>query len=1046
MATTVEQRSVSVRIDGKEVENSLKSIQKATNALYNEVAKLTPAAANYQEKLEELQNARAVLDEHRQRIRGIEDAWFKNIPAIKEFAAAAIGALAIDRVVEFGKALVHNGVEMDTNLRKAASVLANELGKINNEAEKHAHTFGIARSQYVGATADMSAFFQSQFATREEGAKLGNEAVKLAGVLAGFKGGGAENFKEALEAIKGGFSDNVEELAKFNIALSDDIIKSALAERGIDKLNAKQQEHAKGLVLLQLIQEKATAQITAFGDTAGSVARNMAELEAMLKEIADTLSKILVPILAVALAGIKPLIDALGSVADWAYKVANPLQSLTEEFGKQKDKVKDLERSVNPLLTRYDELASKTKLTKKEQGELKDVTQKIGEIMPIAADGTDKYGKALMINTNIAREYINMEKVRLEYINKSAIAETESAIRQYEKQVLFEKMVLDSKQKLITIGHGDNIREINRAMTNEELGQQMQSVANLQKLIDGANSQLKYLKGDVLKLPEAAKPNLGGMSEQQVKDAENRAKQIQSQLEKLRDAVKSHNSDLLAQNMRDDERDAERIKEKYRHDIELAEKLEKEKGKIGSEAHSLRLQLETARDAEIEAKKKENAEKIIDDLKKLSSRYALTEGDVAIDELAKKLNAIKAKFADEFSKVKQAEQSSDPAVKAQAKQTRLDLERAENAELEAERTRHVLEMAKKAQESFEQTTLANADDREREVWSVIFHYQKLIDENMSNHEMVKQLTESQAREIGEIRAKYREEDLKKEKDTNKKKLEVLKMAQDADEAKQKARFDTMHSFNNLLGAVLGESAKHSIAYFILTKGLAIAEILMNAKREASAIKTAYAAQALSASFMGPAGIALAPSLIATGNVLAGQAILRGVLSAATVAATGIAEWKANQKAEGGFTDVVGAQDGKTYRARIGGRATTGPVLDPTVFLAGEKPEYVIAYPEMQNPIVADFVGVVESIRQRRVRGYADGGLVQEGNEKPVRSVASVLPSVSGGLNGNNERFLSLMERFMTLIENGIYAKVTTEDAFELRKLMNKAVNQAGYEP
>lgn len=701
---------------------SLQGLEDSYADLYKEIKKTDAAAEGYEKKVERLKQLEVQIDEHKKGLKGIEEGWMKNIPAVATFAAAAVAAFAVDKLREFGSALMHNAVEMDTNLRKAASVLANDLGKINNEAEKHAHTFGIARSQYVGAAADMSAFFQSQFASREEGAKLGNEAVKLAGILAGFKGGGAEQFAEALEAMKGGFSDNVEELAKFNIALSDDIIKATLAERGIDKLSAKQQEHAKGLVLLELIQKKATAQIQAFGDTSGSVARNAAELEAMLKEIGDTLSKILIPILSAALIVIKPVLDALGDIADAAFEAANPLQALTEEFRQQKDKVADLEKTYIPLMARYDVLANKMKLSKKEQTELKEITEKIGEAIPKATAATDQYGKAIIINTQAGREYIEMEKVRLAYINKAAIAEAESALAQLTQRHQTEKFILDAKEKSGLVASTTTMAYISGTvkLTDEQLKDQQGKVLQLQNDIEKMAKNIRELNGENIKLPEAPKPDLSGKTQQEMTDAANRAKQIQNELKRLREAVKAHESDLLAQNMRDDERDEERIREKYRKDIELAQSLEKEKGKIGEEARKLRVELEETRDNEVAAKKKENAEKIIDDLKKLSAKYSVNEGDLLLDELQKKLAAIKAKFADEFAKVTKAETSKDPSVKAQAQQTRVDLEKAENAEMEAERTRHVMELAKKQDELWQKTQLANADGMEKEILQVIF--------------------------------------------------------------------------------------------------------------------------------------------------------------------------------------------------------------------------------------------------------------------------------------------------------------------------------------
>lgn len=79
-----------------------------------------------------------------------------------------------------------------------------------------------------------------------------------------------------------------------------------------------------------------------------------------------------------------------------------------------------------------------------------------------------------------------------------------------------------------------------------------------------------------------------------------------------------------------------------------------------------------------------------------------------------------------------------------------------------------------------------------------------------------------------------------------------------------------------------------------------------------------------------------------------------------------------QFAEGGYTTVTGANDGKKYNAKVKGKANAGVLTGgPQLVLANEKgPEYFIPNPMLNDPQVIDHVRAIENIR---VRQFADGG-------------------------------------------------------------------------
>lgn len=107
-----ENRNVTIRINGREVANSIKSIEKEFHRLRNEVKKTTRGSDEYNRKMAELRRTKAILDQHRQGIRGVRGAWsgFGNMIKTQLAPLFAIGTLvnvlrgAFNTIRDFGAA------------------------------------------------------------------------------------------------------------------------------------------------------------------------------------------------------------------------------------------------------------------------------------------------------------------------------------------------------------------------------------------------------------------------------------------------------------------------------------------------------------------------------------------------------------------------------------------------------------------------------------------------------------------------------------------------------------------------------------------------------------------------------------------------------------------------------------------------------------------------------------------------------------------------------------------------------------------------------
>lgn len=208
----------------------------------------------------------------------------------------------------------------------------------------------------------------------------------------------------------------------------------------------------------------------------------------------------------------KKIEPSLKSLLKGLTEMVSPAKSATQVFEEQKQKVIQLNDSLPGLLTRYEELSKITKPTKEQQKELRDIIEQIGIIVPNAKEGMDKYGQTLGINTTIAKDYIEQQKLILQYTNRIAIQETENDIlRMKREQSLVEQSAkfertADGRRKATErylFGVQNKYFKMTKEYISEDEFNKLQS--SLQALnngIKGAEETLKVLKGENLVTPK----------------------------------------------------------------------------------------------------------------------------------------------------------------------------------------------------------------------------------------------------------------------------------------------------------------------------------------------------------------------------------------------------------------------------------------------------------------------------------------------------------------------------------------------------------------
>lgn len=295
-----------------------------------------------------------------------------------------------------------------------------------------------------------------------------------------------------------------------------------------------------------------------------------------------------------------PLLSFLESAARGFAKLIGASEkagSALEQFEAQGKKVAMLEKDIVPLVKRIEELQKKSRLSTIEQREMKLAIDQVAKAIPYAVTEFDKYGRAIGINTEKAKEYIRLQQLILQEKNREAIDSEkirEKKIQQELKdQQYFEKGIrmrlaqaIRNKQLGINPGGaGTGSAEDKIASAEKDLARLLDKTARLQDQLAGTRGLIAELSGgdlnqklDAIKatisqdpvIPES--PEANKAADEAKKEADKKAEEALRRLEALQKEMEEIRVRIHQEGMTWDQKEYDRIKRHY-------EKLLKEAGK-----------------------------------------------------------------------------------------------------------------------------------------------------------------------------------------------------------------------------------------------------------------------------------------------------------------------------------------------------------------------------------------------------------------------------------------------------------------------------------
>ncbi len=911
-------RQVSIFINGKEVENSIKSIAAEQRKLTNELALTIRGTEEYETKARELAKVNSILRDHREGLSGLKKGWDLTKVGVANFVGVAAGAFAVDNLLGYGKQLFGVGVQMDALNRKAQTVFGSTLPAVTAEAKKNAEAMGLTASQYVKAAAAIQDILIPMGFQRKEASEISAQLVNLSGALSEWTGGQV-SATEVSDILSSALTGERERLKQLGIVLQQSDIDARLAEKGLSKLTGTMKQQAEASATLELVLEKSTDAQAAFANGADSAVRRQAELAAKTQEITEKLATLLLPVFERLAAAAGTIVGAITDVVDGIDSLIHPAKAASQAFDEQAEKVADLKNNISPLLDRYDELAGKSNLSKKEQDELQKIITQVSGVIPTAIQGFDEYGKALGLNTAAAREFIEVERARLKFVNQEAINATNKQIDEAQQRVKEVTSQLNSgKTVALTGGPGLNQRLERRNLQADEIQKLQAEASQLQETLKGANAELSRLKGETIAtqpvIPPEKPKGTGGTGDPE--KARKEAERLQKELTDLIESVTQRRRDLLAKEQDDELAIAiNGIEDRYQKEIAKALELEK---KGVTEATAQRIALEQLRQQEI--------------------------GDAVAAYTEKSVQEAEKQAYDNAKRIAEAQAEAD-----RQSQEFLDQRQKEREDL------------KKQIDEFNAQGLE--ETRALELQQLQAHYLELL-----------RLADDYGLDTTQLAATYREKTAAINKEWDQKDLAQRQQYNEAAAQLEIARLNAIGEGAGIIGQFFEQTSAIAKAAFLFQKTVAAAEILINLQVEIAKIAAANAS-------FGIAGIPLTIAQITTAKIRAGIGLATIAATAIKEFIPAKTKQKAEGgyltvtgESDGRHYNAAVIPPPATgllppHPVLFTSRATGDPIL------ASERgAEYFVSAEALRNPYVANLTRMIDNISiGRGIRQFADGG-------------------------------------------------------------------------
>jgi hypothetical protein len=286
MATKSEKRRIFIYVNGKEVEDNLRSLTSQSRKLRNELAGLSPNTKEFANKAKDLQKVNGRIGDIRAQTKGMNGVLGKAKSLMSGLGGALLGGGIIAGIGSLAKGIWDLTSNMEQIEKKSKIVFGTSLPAITKAAEENADKMGIANSAYVELATNNADLLKPMGMTTKAATDMTKETLHLAGALSEWSTKGHTTAETSAILTKAMLGER-EQLKELGVKISEADVKTRLMAEGKDKLTGLALEQAKAEVTLQLMYEKSTDALNQYNDEQDSMLRKKKTFTAFWGDIKD---------------------------------------------------------------------------------------------------------------------------------------------------------------------------------------------------------------------------------------------------------------------------------------------------------------------------------------------------------------------------------------------------------------------------------------------------------------------------------------------------------------------------------------------------------------------------------------------------------------------------------------------------------------------------------------------------------------------------------------------------------------------------------------
>ncbi len=347
------------------------------------------------------------------------------------------GYFAVSIITDWGKEFFDTAQQIQGTLGKTERVFGEFTGKVQDYAKQNANDIGLTALEFEALAAQTQDLLVPIGFDRGDATDITLQLQGLSGALAEWSNGQVDA-SQTSEILTKALLGEREQLKTLGIAINEADVKQRLLDKGQSKLTGNAEKQARAIATLELIYEKSTDAQEAFRTGGESLERQSARNAARMRELGESISKLLTPAFAAAL-----------GLADSLLTRLKGFEGLTIDDNnsalKQAENLKKIREQLPDLIAQYETLSQKTTKTTEEQKQLDKVIGQISQRVPtVEITQRGDLGNLAIDIASVNTELEKLERANLDNLNSSVndlqIAFSESLNKLKENEAQFQEI------------------------------------------------------------------------------------------------------------------------------------------------------------------------------------------------------------------------------------------------------------------------------------------------------------------------------------------------------------------------------------------------------------------------------------------------------------------------------------------------------------------------------------------------------------------------------------------------------------------------------